>query len=153
RFVLAVASAPGRVEVPSQAKIIVQPVISNCRRTFTWTRVGPLRFPDDPILQLKPAPGMAADSIAHRHGGVLLLHPRGSCSGSGYSVPIRHHLRDPIRPPRGHTAISPQGGLYAMPSLCGNARKRVRSLTSMRHQRGRGATSARTTLGYFQCAN
>src|SRR6201999_1343358 len=32
---------------PPQAKIFVQPVISNCRRTFTWTRVGPLRFPDD----------------------------------------------------------------------------------------------------------
>src|SRR6516165_9867947 len=42
------------VEVPPQAKIIVQPVISNCRRTFTWTRVGPLRFPDDPSCASAP---------------------------------------------------------------------------------------------------
>ena len=54
RFVLAVASAPGRVEVPPQAKIIVQPVISNCRHAFTWTRVGPLRFPDDPSRASAP---------------------------------------------------------------------------------------------------
>jgi hypothetical protein len=27
----------------------------------------------------------------------------------------------PIRPTRRHTAISPHGGLYAMPSLCGSA--------------------------------
>jgi hypothetical protein len=49
------------------------------------------------------------------------LRPRGPRSGPGYSVPVRHHLIDPIRPTRGHTAISPQGGLYAMPSLCGSA--------------------------------
>jgi hypothetical protein len=55
RFVLAVASAPGRwEEVPPQAKIIVQPVISSYRRTFTWTRVGPLRFPDDPSCASAP---------------------------------------------------------------------------------------------------
>jgi len=52
--VLAVASAPGQVEVPPQAKIIVQPVISNCRRTFPWTRVGHLRFPDDPSCASAP---------------------------------------------------------------------------------------------------
>ena len=45
---------PGGVEVPPQAKIIVQPVISNCRRAFTWTRVGPLRFPDDPSRASAP---------------------------------------------------------------------------------------------------
>jgi hypothetical protein len=28
---------------------------------------------------------------------------------------------DPIRPTHGHTAISPHGGLFAMPSLCGSA--------------------------------
>ena len=33
----------------------------------------------------------------------------------------RHHLFGPIRPTRGHIAISPHGGLYAMPSLCGSA--------------------------------
>jgi hypothetical protein len=48
-------------------------------------------------------------------------HPRGPRSGPGYRVPVRHHLIDPIRPTRGHTAISPSGGLYAMPSLCGSA--------------------------------
>ena len=47
--------------------------------------------------------------------------PRGPRSGPGYRVPVRHHLIDPIRPTRGHIAISPHGGLYAMPSLCGSA--------------------------------
>jgi len=46
-----------------------------------------------------------------------LHHPRGPRSGPGYSVPVRHHLIGPIRPTRGHIAISPHGGLYAMPSL------------------------------------
>src|SRR4029450_7126912 len=37
--------------------------------------------------------------MSHSFGPlVLLLHPRGPRSGSGYSVPIRHHLVDPIRP-------------------------------------------------------
>ena len=48
-------------------------------------------------------------------------HPRGPRSGPGYSVPVRHHLIGPIRPTRRHIAISPHGGLYAMPSLCGSA--------------------------------
>src|SRR4029077_10233878 len=68
-----------------------------------------------------PAQCRAADSIAHRLGGLLLLRPRGPRSGPGYSVPVRHHLVGPIRPTRGHTAISPHGGLYAVPSLCGSA--------------------------------
>ena len=51
----------------------------------------------------------------------MLLRPRGPRSGSGYSVPSRHHLIGPIRPTRRHIAISPHGGLYAMPSLCGSA--------------------------------
>ena len=49
------------------------------------------------------------------------LYPRGPRSGSGYIVPTHHHLSGPIRPARRHIAISPQGGLYAMPSLCGSA--------------------------------
>ena len=61
------------------------------------------------------------NSIAHRPGGSLLLRPRGPRSSPGYSVPVRRHLVGPIRPARGHTAISPHGGLYAMPSLCGSA--------------------------------
>jgi hypothetical protein len=36
-------------------------------------------------------------------------------------VSSRHHLIDPIRPTRGHIAISLHGGLYAMSSLCGSA--------------------------------
>jgi hypothetical protein len=52
---------------------------------------------------------------------VILLRPRGPRSGPGCSVPVRHHLIGPIRPTRRHIAISPHGGLYAMPSLCGSA--------------------------------
>ena len=52
-----------------------------------------------------PALCRAANSIAHCLGGLLLLHPRGRRSGSGYSVPVRHHLIDPSVPlvgtPRG----------------------------------------------------
>ena len=57
----------------------------------------------------------------HRRGGWVVLRPRGPRSGPGYSVPNRHHLIGPIRPTRRHIAISPHGGLYAMPSLCGSA--------------------------------
>ena len=57
----------------------------------------------------------------HRHGGWVVLRPRVPRSGPGYSVPNRHHLIGPIRPTRRHIAISPHGGLYAMPSLCGSA--------------------------------
>ena len=63
----------------------------------------------------------SADSIMHRLGGWVVLRPRGPRSGPGYSVPVRHHLIGPIRPTRGHIAISPHGGLYAMSSLCGSA--------------------------------
>ena len=51
----------------------------------------------------------------------MVLRPRGPRSGSSYAVSDRHHLIDPIRPTREHIAISPHGGLYAMPSLCGSA--------------------------------
>ena len=57
----------------------------------------------------------------HRHVVEYSTYPRGPRSGPGCSVPVRHHLIGPIRPTRGHIAISPQGGLYAMPSLCGSA--------------------------------
>ena len=68
-----------------------------------------------------PALCRAVDSIAHRHGGSLLLRRRGPRSGPGCSVPVRRHLIGPIRPTRRHIAISPHSGLYAMPSLCGSA--------------------------------
>ena len=48
-------------------------------------------------------------------------YPRGPRSCPGYVVPDHHHLIDPIRPTRRHTAISPRSGLYAMSSLCGSA--------------------------------
>ena len=53
--------------------------------------------------------------------GDYSYRPRGPRSGPGCSVPVRHHLIGPIRPTRRHIAISPHGGLYAMPSLCGSA--------------------------------
>ena len=61
------------------------------------------------------------NSILHRHAVEYSTYPRGPRSGPGCSVPVRHHLIGPIRPTRGHIAISPHGGLYAMPSLCGSA--------------------------------
>src|SRR5215831_9475004 len=73
------------------------------------------------VTTVCPALCRAAASVVHRRGGILLLRPRGPRSGSGCSVPILHHLFDPIRPTRGRTAISPRSGLYAMPSLCGSA--------------------------------
>jgi hypothetical protein len=56
-----------------------------------------------------------------RRGGWVVLRPRGPRSGPSYAVSNRHHLVDPIRPTRGHIAISLHGSLYAMPSLCGSA--------------------------------
>ena len=60
-------------------------------------------------------------SIAHRHEAEYSAYPRGPRSGPGFSVPVRRHLFDPIRPARRHIAISPLSSLYAMPSLCGSA--------------------------------
>src|ERR1039458_1051984 len=57
----------------------------------------------------------------HRHAVEYSTYPRGPRSGPGCSVPVRHHLIGPIRPTRRHIAISSNGGLYAMPSLCGSA--------------------------------
>ncbi len=48
-------------------------------------------------------------------------YPGGPRSCPSYVVSSRHHLIDPIRPTRGHIAISPRSGLYAMSSLCGSA--------------------------------
>src|SRR5712691_379645 len=56
-----------------------------------------------------------------RLGGGVVLRPRGPRSCPSYAVSNRHDLTDPIRPTREHIAISPHGGLYAMPSLCGSA--------------------------------
>jgi len=48
-------------------------------------------------------------------------YPRGPRSEPGYAVPVHPRLIGPIRPTRGHSAISPPCGLYALPSLCGSA--------------------------------
>ena len=69
----------------------------------------------------------------HRHAVDYSTYPRGPRSGPGCSVPVRHHLIGPIRPTPGHIAISPHGGLYAIPSLCGSAeatRKWFRAFTA-----------------------
>jgi len=52
-FVLAVASAPERMEAPIRARIVVQPAI-HCRLNLAWTRVGSLRFPGDPSCAFAP---------------------------------------------------------------------------------------------------
>jgi hypothetical protein len=54
--------------------------------------------------------------MMHRHAVEYSTYPRGPRSGPGCSVPVRHHLIGPIRPTRRRNAISPHGGLYAMPS-------------------------------------
>src|SRR3954470_11243022 len=59
--------------------------------------------------------------MMHRPGGWVPPRPRGPRSGPGYAVPVRRCLTGPIRPTRRHIATSPQGGLSAMPSLCGSA--------------------------------
>jgi len=58
------------------------------------------------------------DSVAHCHSRSWLLYPRGPRSGLGSIVPVHQRLIDLIRPTRRHIPISPQGGLYRMPSLC-----------------------------------
>ena len=102
-------------------------------------------MPSQNGVRLKPAPGIRWPSLGLHPSFARLVtlslaphcvgpdgfdcapplsvstYPRGPRSGSGYSVLIHHHLIGPIRPTRGHIAISPHGGLYAMPSLCGSA--------------------------------
>jgi hypothetical protein len=67
-----------------------------------------------------PAQCRDADSIVHRHevGSPL---PQGPRSCPSHAVSSHHHLIDPMRPTRGHIAISPHGGLFTMPSLCGTS--------------------------------
>ena len=63
----------------------------------------------------------------HRHAVEYSTYPRGPRSGPGCSVPVRHHLIGPIRPTRGHIAISPHSGLYATPFRCAGAPRRPAS--------------------------
>src|SRR5262249_53155568 len=50
----------------------------------------------------------------------------------------------PIRPTRGHIAISPHGGLYAMPSLCGSAGATRRAVPGFRCSFAPGMPSSTT---------
>jgi hypothetical protein len=56
------------------------------------------------VAAILPLRVRSADSMMHRHGGWVVLHPRGPRSSPGYSVPVRHHLIGPIRPLR-HPAL------------------------------------------------
>src|ERR1039458_5233971 len=76
----------------------------NVRRVFPST-AGRLAYqarPSRHVIQLKPAPGLR-------------------WSTTRLFLPFFHTLFVMLRPPRRHIAISPHGGLYAMPSLCGSA--------------------------------
>ena len=58
--------------------------------------------------------------------GWVSPHPRGPRSGLGCSVPVHHHLIDPIRPTRRHVRISPLCDLYRR-LRCAGAPKRPTS--------------------------
>ena len=95
------------------------------RRTLTIARfVFALRasrgYRDNPALC------RVAYSTMHRHGGWVILRPRGPRSGPGCSVPVRHHLIGPIRPTRGHIAISPLAA-YTRCLRCAGAPRRPTS--------------------------
>jgi len=55
--------------------------------------------------------------------------PGALAQGPGYSVPARHHLVGPIRPTRGHTAISPLPPPDGPDKPYGNALGRIFPLT------------------------
>ena len=66
--------------------------------------------------------GIACSTMHHR-GGWVVLRPRGPRSGSGCSVPFRHHLIGLIRPTRRHIATPRpvhRRLIGASPSLCGS---------------------------------
>ena len=58
-----------------------------------------------------------ASSVAHSHSKSWLLYPRGPRSSRGSAVPVPLRLIGLLRPTPRHIPISPQCGLYAMPSL------------------------------------
>jgi hypothetical protein len=61
------------------------------------------------------------NSVAHCHSRSCLLYPRGPRSGRGSVVPVPRRLIGLIRPTPRHIPVSPQRGLYEMPSPCGCA--------------------------------
>ena len=85
-----------------------------------------------PLRVLRDERDVETGATVCRHGGGVILRPRGPRSCPSYAVSNRHHLIDPIRPTREHIAISPHGGLYAMPSLCGSAEAAGGSIISIR---------------------
>ena len=60
-------------------------------------------------------------ALRHCHASGRAALPQGSSLQRSYSVPRHHRLFDPIRPTRGHSAISLLSNLYALPSLCVSA--------------------------------
>ena len=123
---------------------------TSVRRVFPSTagRLACQTGPSWYVERLKPAPSMRRSSsslhpsFAHlvaasiaplrvgRVGSIIRRHeveystdPRGPRSGPRYAVSVHRHLIDPIRPARRHSTISPHGGLYALSSLCGSARR------------------------------
>src|SRR5882672_7325752 len=78
----------------------------------------PSCIPSYPRMSRSVSGRLRADAPPWRVGNPP---PQGSSLESGFAVPVCHHLIDPIRPTRRHITTSPQGGLYAMPSLCGSA--------------------------------
>jgi hypothetical protein len=76
-----------------------------------------------PPLSACRAPHCVGDAV--RSGTAMRaaspLYPRGPRSGPGCIVPVHRHLIDPIRPTRGHSALSLLCSLYALPSLCVSA--------------------------------
>src|SRR5262245_20941974 len=84
------------------------------------SRLSPSFVSADQPLNSSSGSGTEVQPILQNRAGDS-PHPRGPRSGLGYSVPIHHHLVDPIRPTRRHVRISPQCDLYRAPSLCGSA--------------------------------
>jgi len=58
------------------------------------------------------------NSVAHCHSRSCLLYPRGPLSSRGSVVPVLQRLIGLIRPTPRHIPVSPQRGLYEMPSPC-----------------------------------
>ena len=113
---------PSTAERPAFGRCLPDPSVSlSLLPTYADVRSVCLRPSCIATCLDSPARCRVAHSPMHRHGGWVVLRPRGPRSGSGYAVPIRLHLIDPMRPTRRHIAISSLGGLYAMPSLCGSA--------------------------------
>jgi len=63
----------------------------------------------------------AGDSFGHCHASSFCCSTRGPWLQPGLFCPGPSSLIGPVRPTRGHAAISRHSRLYATPSLCGSA--------------------------------